>query len=241
MIIYPAIDIRGGKCVRLFQGRADQQTDYFDDPVEPARLWQKAGAEWVHVVDLDGAFEGVPQNLDIVKHIAALGLKVQLGGGIRDRATAEKVLAAGVQRFVVGTKACESPQFVAEMAEVFGPSLVVGIDAKDGMAAVRGWVEASKHRALDLAKEMADLGVRRVVYTDIDTDGALGGPNLKAQEEMCRAVDLQVIASGGVGSVEDLENLRELSRTYPHLEGVIVGKALYDGRIEAGELNLKSF
>lgn len=222
--------------MRLFQGRADQQTDYFDDPVEPARRWQEAGSEWVHVVDLDGAFEGAPQNLEIVKKITGLGLKVQLGGGIRDRATAEKVVEAGVQRFVIGTKACESPEFVAEMAEAFGPSLVVGIDAKDGMAAVRGWVEASQHRALDLAKEMAELGVRRIVYTDIATDGALGGPNLKAQEEMCRTVGLQVIASGGVGTMQDVENLRELSRSYPHLEGVIVGKALYDGRIQLADL-----
>ena len=236
MKIYPAIDIRGGKCVRLFQGKADQQTDYFSDPVEPAHNWKDAGAEWIHVVDLDGAFEGVPRNLEIVRRIAALGVNVQFGGGIRDVATAEQVMEAGVHRFVVGTKACESPEFVADLVQRFGDSLVVGIDAKDGKAAVRGWVESSSYGALDLAREMSKLGVQRMVYTDIATDGALGGPNLEAQKAMCEAVSSQIIASGGVGSTKDVESLRELSKNHPNLEGVIIGKALYDGRIQLSEI-----
>lgn len=236
MTIYPAIDIKGGRCVRLTQGRADKETVYFENPAEVAAQFHAAGSAWVHVVDLDGAFAGEPQNLAKVAEIAALGIKVQLGGGMRTRAIVERALAAGVSRVVVGTRAAESEVFVGELVNHFGSKIAVGIDAKNGQVAVKGWVDTTGVDALDLARRMDALGVATLIYTDIGTDGMLTGPNLAAQDAMGAAVKARVIASGGVSRREDVVNLIELQKRRANLDGVIVGKALYERRVELPDL-----
>src|SRR5258706_8843771 len=178
MTIYPAIDINGGRCVRLPQGRADRETVYAENPAEVAAQFRSAGSEWVHVVDLDGAFAGEPKNLGVVQAIAALGLKVQLGGGLRTRAAVERALGLGVSRVVIGTRAAESEAFVGELVQAFGEKIAVGIDAKNGKVAVKGWVDTTGTGALDLARRMDALGVSILIYTDIGTDGMMTGPNL---------------------------------------------------------------
>jgi len=236
MTIYPAIDIRGGRCVRLTQGRADAQTVYAGEPAAVAAGFLAAGSEWVHVVDLDGAFAGEPCNLPAVEAIARLGLRVQFGGGLRTRASVQTALAAGVARAVVGTRAAQSEEFVAELVAAFGDRIAVGIDARDGNAAVKGWVETTATPALGLARRMDALGVATLVYTDIATDGMLAGPNFAAQEVMLGAVGARVIVSGGVGRREDVIRLARAEARRPNLDGVIVGKALYEGRVDLGDL-----
>ncbi len=236
MTIYPAIDIKGGRCVRLTQGRADAETVYFENPAEVAAQFRAAGSAWVHVVDLDGAFSGEPQNLAKVAEIAALGLKVQLGGGMRTRTTVERALAAGVSRVVIGTRAAESEAFVGELVREWGEKIAVGIDAKDGKVAVKGWVDTTGTGALALARRMDALGVATIIYTDIGTDGMLTGPNLAAQETMCAAVKARVIASGGVSRREDIASLLTVKKQRANLEGVIVGKAIYERRVELADL-----
>ncbi len=236
MTIYPAIDIRGGRAVRLLQGRADQETVYAEQPAGVAAEFKAAGSAWVHVVDLDGAFSGEPQNLAAVQGIVATGLKVELGGGMRSRETVERVLGFGVSRVVIGTRAAESERFVGELVQQFGERIAVGIDAKDGKVAVKGWVDTTGTGALEMAKRMDGLGVRTIIYTDIGTDGMLTGPNFAAQEAMLNAGNFNVIASGGVSRREDVVKLTELSRRYANLDGVIVGKALYEKRVELLDL-----
>jgi len=236
MTIYPAIDIRGGRAVRLLQGRADQETVYAEQPAGVAAEFKAAGSAWVHVVDLDGAFSGEPQNLAAVQGIVATGLKVELGGGMRSRETVERVLGFGVSRVVIGTRAAESERFVGELVQQFGEKIAVGIDAKDGKVAVKGWVDTTGTGALEMAKRMDGLGVRTIIYTDIGTDGMLTGPNFAAQEAMLNAGNFNVIASGGVSRREDVVKLTELSRRYANLDGVIVGKALYEKRVELPDL-----
>ena len=236
MTIYPAIDIRGGRAVRLLQGRADQETVYAEQPAGVAAEFKAAGSAWVHVVDLDGAFSGEPQNLAAVQGIVATGLKVELGGGMRSRETVERVLGFGVSRVVIGTRAAESERFVGELVQQFGERIAVGIDAKDGKVAVKGWVDTTGTGALEMAKRMDGLGVRTIIYTDIGTDGMLTGPNFAAQEAMLNAGNFNVIASGGVSRREDVVKLAELSRRYANLDGVIVGKALYEKRVELPDL-----
>lgn len=236
MTIYPAIDIKGGRCVRLLQGRADQETVYGDNPAEVAAEFRAAGSTWVHVVDLDGAFDGEPRNLDAVRSIVALGMKVQLGGGLRTRAAVERALGFGVGRVVIGTRAAESEAFVGELVQSFGEAIAVGIDAKDGKVAVKGWVDTSPLGALDLARRMDALGVRTLIHTDIGTDGMLTGPNFPAQEAMLGAGRFGVIASGGVSRREDVVRLAELARRHANLDGVIVGKALYEKRVNLPDL-----
>lgn len=236
MLIYPAIDIKNGQCVRLTQGLADQQTSYYDDPVQPAREFKADGTRWVHVVDLDGAFTGKGENLQIVRQIAALGLKVQLGGGMREIDNIERALEAGVSRVVVGTRASKDPEFVALAAEKFGEAVAIGIDAKDGKVAVRGWVDVTDVDAIALAQSVVAAGIRTLIYTDIATDGMMSGPNLQAQGQMCEAVNAQVIASGGVARREDVQRLNELSKRRPNLHGVIVGKALYEKAVTLTDL-----
>jgi phosphoribosylformimino-5-aminoimidazole carboxamide ribotide isomerase len=237
MTIFPAIDIRGGRCVRLSQGRADQETLYFDDPAEPARQFRTAGAEWVHVVDLDGAFTGTPANLEAVEAIAATGLKVELGGGLREGATIERAFAAGVARVVVGTRACQEPAFVGELARRFGDRVAVGIDAKEGRVAVRGWVDTTEVTVDSLARLVNDNGIRHIIYTDIATDGMLTGPNFAAQREILAAFPgLNVVASGGVSQLGDIERFAEMAKAHPNLEGVIVGKAIYEGNVRLEEM-----
>ena len=236
MTIYPAIDIKGGRCVRLTQGRADQETVYAENPAEVAAQFRAAGSEWVHVVDLDGAFAGEPQNLPAAQAIAALGMKVQLGGGLRTRAAIERALGFGVSRVVIGTRAVQSEAFVGEVVQAFGEKIAVGLDAKNGMVAVKGWVETAGMSALAVARRMDVLGVRTLIHTDIGTDGMLTGPNFAAQEAMLRVGKFRVIASGGVSQREDVVKLAELARRYANLDGVIVGKALYEKRVDLADL-----
>ena len=236
MTIYPAIDLKGGRCVRLMQGRADAETVYAENPAEVAEQFRAAGAEWIHVVDLDGAFTGEPQNLPAVQAIIAVGLKVQLGGGLRTRATIERALGAGVSRVVIGTRAVDADNFVGEVVGAFGEKIAVGVDAKNGIVAVKGWVASSGMSALEAARRMDVLGVRTLIHTDIGTDGMLTGPNFQAQESMLRAGGYRVIASGGVSRREDVIQLAELARRYANLDGVIVGKALYEKRVDLADL-----
>ena len=236
MTIYPAIDIKGGRCVRLTQGRADQETVYAENPADVAAQFRAAGSAWVHVVDLDGAFAGEPQNLAAVQAIAALGMKVQLGGGLRTRASVERALGFGVGRVVIGTRAAESETFVGELVQAFGAKVAVGIDAKNGQVAVKGWVATADMSALTLAKRMDALGVATLIHTDIGTDGMLTGPNFPAQEAMLAAGKFRVIASGGVSRREDVVKLADLARRHANLDGVIVGKALYEKRVELTDL-----
>jgi phosphoribosylformimino-5-aminoimidazole carboxamide ribotide isomerase len=237
MIILPAIDLRGGKCVRLRQGDYQRETIYADDPAAQARAWAEGGAGIIHLVDLDGAKAGSPANLAAVAAIcAAVPVPCELGGGIRSAAHAEAAFAAGAARIILGTAACEDPALVGGMIAAFGPErVVVGIDAKDGRAATRGWLEDSGLDALELAAGFAARGVRRFIYTDIATDGMLSGPNLAAMAAFCdRVPSCRVIASGGIAGKNDVLDLIALRR--PNLEGVIVGRALYDGRVTITEL-----
>ncbi len=236
MTIYPAIDIKGGRCVRLTQGRADQETIYAENPAAIAVDFRAAGSAWVHVVDLDGAFAGEPQNLAAVQAIVATGLRVELGGGLRTRAAVERALGAGVSRVVIGTRAAESEAFVGELVQAFGKKIAVGIDAKDGRVAVKGWVDTTGVGALALARRMDALGVATLIYTDIGTDGMLTGPNLAAQTAMLEAVRCNVIASGGVSRREDVIALAKLAQGHANLDGVIVGKALYERRVDLRDL-----
>ena len=239
MTIYPAIDLRGGKCVRLFQGLASEETIYFEDPLDAARKWIEVGAKYMHLVDLDGAFSGGSANLDAVQKIAQeTQLRVQLGGGMRDDRSVKEALALGLNRVIIGTRACTDPQWVGELVEQFGPDkIVVGIDAKDGLVATKGWVETTEIEAIDLAQQMQDLGARWIIHTDVATDGAMKGPNLEAQQKIAEAVpDCQIIASGGVTSYADIDDLRELSEATPNIEGVIIGRALYEGTIELSKI-----
>lgn len=236
MIIYPAIDIKSGRCVRLSQGRADQETVYAENPADVAAEFRAAGSAWVHVVDLDGAFAGEPQNLAVVQAIAALGMNVQLGGGLRTRAAVERALGFGVSRVVIGTRAAESEAFVGELVQAFGEKVAVGIDAKNGQVAVKGWVATAGMSALALAQRMGSLGVATLIHTDIGTDGMLTGPNFPAQEAMLAAGKFRVIASGGVSRREDVIALAALARRHANLDGVIVGKALYEKRVALPDL-----
>ncbi len=239
MTIYPAIDLRNGRCVRLFQGKADQETVYYQNPADPARSWKDAGADHLHVVDLDGAFAGASANLDAVRSILQVeGLKVQLGGGMRDETAIEKALDLGLSRVIIGTRACEEPEWIGSLIEKFGgDKIVVGIDAKDGLVATKGWVETTETEAVELAKNLQSMGLRWIIHTDVATDGAMKGPNLEAQKKMADAVpDCQVIASGGVTKETDVDDLRSLSTDHPNLEGVIIGKALYEGTVRLQNL-----
>ncbi len=239
MTIYPAIDLRNGRCVRLFQGKADQETVYYQNPADPARSWKNSGADHLHVVDLDGAFAGASANLDAVRSILQVeGLKVQLGGGMRDESAIEKALDLGLSRVIIGTRACEEPEWIGSLIEKFGgDKIVVGIDAKDGLVATKGWVETTETEAVELAKNLQSMGLRWIIHTDVATDGAMKGPNLEAQKKMADAVpDCQVIASGGVTKETDVDDLRSLSTDHPNLEGVIIGKALYEGTVRLQNL-----
>jgi phosphoribosylformimino-5-aminoimidazole carboxamide ribotide isomerase len=227
--ILPAIDLRGGKCVRLLKGDYNQETIYSDSPADQAKKWEDGGAKIIHLVDLDGAKGGSPENLDAIKAITnAVSIPCELGGGIRTIEIAQQVLDAGVARIILGTVACKQPELVDEMLAKFGAEkVVVGIDAKDGMASVAGWLDDTGIDALELAANFAEKGVIRFIYTDIATDGMLTGPNLSAQAELCDKVPgCKVIASGGIACPEDIANLAKLGKA--NLEGVIIGKALYD-------------
>lgn len=233
MIIFPAVDIKDGLCVRLVQGKKEEQTVYGHDPVKMSMEWARQGAEWLHIVDLDGAFSGIPRNQEIIKGIAsALSIPFQVGGGIRDVETARAYLKLGVSRIIIGTRAQEQRSFMEQLLDEFGPErIVVGIDARDGMVAVKGWEDVTGTPALELARDMKNLGVIRTIYTDVSRDGLLQGPNFKAIGEMADGSELKVIASGGVSSREDIEKLCGV----PGVEGAIVGKALYEGMLTLEE------
>lgn len=227
MTVYPAIDIRKGKCVRLTQGQYDKITIFSDDPVSMALQFQKAGAQFLHVVDLDGA-RGEGNNREIISSIVkALDIPVQTGGGIRTMADINEVLSLGLARVILGTSAVKNPELITEAVKKYGNKIIVGIDAKDGYVAIEGWEETSCFRALDFAAKMEAIGVGTIVYTDINTDGMLTGPNLYAMEEMVKRVKMDVIASGGVASVKDIRKLKETG-----VAGVIVGKAIYTGDVD---------
>lgn len=235
--IYPAIDLLGGQVVRLLHGRADRVTTYYDSPLIPAREWLDAGTRWIHMVDLDAAFSGTSTNLALVSEVARLGVSVQMGGGMRSIEAVEQAIASGISRVVVGTAAVENQELIRELVGRFGPAAIaVGIDAKDGQVAVRGWVEGSGVSALEFARSVQNCGVRTIIYTDIATDGALTGPNIEAQREMVTSTGLHVIASGGISSMEDVNALRKLHQQHPRLAGVIVGRALYEKRVTVAEL-----
>lgn len=231
MILYPAIDLKDGACVRLVHGAMDSATVFNRDPADQARRFAAQGFDWLHVVDLDGAFAGRPVNRTAVEAIlGAFPRPVQLGGGIRDLATIEGWLAAGVARVVVGTLALRAPDLVREACRRFPGRVAVGIDARGGMVAVEGWAETSTLTPLELGRRLADAGVAALVYTDIDRDGALGGVNVAGTAALAQALPMPVIASGGVAALADLERLKAVPP--PGIAGVICGRALYDGRLD---------
>lgn len=230
MRIIPAVDIKNGKCVRLTQGKADQETVYSDDPVAMACHWDEEGARLIHVVDLDGAFDGEPKNADLIKNIIYnSSVDIQVGGGIRTLKAIETYVNAGAYRVILGTIAQKDPQFVAEACKQFPEKIIVGIDARDGFVAIKGWIEVSEQKATDLARQMEPLGVAGFIFTDISRDGMLKGPNLESIRQFADATPLPVIASGGVGTLDDISDLLQLE---PHgITGIITGKALYDKSI----------
>ncbi len=232
LTLYPAIDLKAGQCVRLRQGEMADATVYSDDPAGQARAWQAAGCGWLHVVDLDGAFAGRSVNGDAVRAIlAAARVPVQLGGGLRDMAAIEAWLDAGVARVVLGSAAVKNPALVREACAAFPGRVAVGIDARGGYVATEGWAEQSELSATDLARRVEDAGAAAIVLTEIARDGMLDGLDITGTQAVARAVDLPVIASGGVGTLAHLEALVAAARETATLEGVIVGRALYDGRI----------
>lgn len=230
MILYPAIDLKDGQCVRLIRGEMESATVFNDDPADQARAFEAAGFQWLHIVDLNGAFAGKPVNADAVEAIlSAVSIPVQLGGGIRDLETATAWLERGVRRVIFGTAAVAAPDVVREACRKYPKQIVIGIDAREGRVATDGWASESTVFATDLAAEFESAGAAAVVYTDIERDGAMNGPNLSATESFVRNTSIPVIASGGVASLDDLAALKRIA--HHGLDGVISGRALYDGRI----------
>lgn len=237
MVILPAIDLKGGVCVRLRQGRADDVTTYNNDPAAQARDWRAQGGRELHVVDLDGAFAGTPRHAEVIRAIiAAFGGPVEVGGGLRTMAAVDAVLAAGATRAIIGSAALEDPDFLTAAVQKHGAHIAVGIDARGGFVQTRGWVETTQVKATDLAQKVAARGVQTIIYTDTATDGMLGGPNLEQMAAICQAAPTcQITASGGVSSPRDVANLMALGQ--PNLRAAIVGKALYDGRTTLKDMN----
>jgi phosphoribosylformimino-5-aminoimidazole carboxamide ribotide isomerase len=233
MILYPAIDLKDGQCVRLLRGDMAQATVFGDDPAAQARAFEAAGCRWLHIVDLNGAFAGAPANVAAVEAILdAVSIPVQLGGGVRDRATIDAWLARGVARVILGTAAVREPDLVREAAAAHPGRIAVGIDAREGHVAVEGWALTTDVTAPELAGAFENAGVAAIVYTDIDRDGAMGGPNVEATAALARAVSIPVIASGGVSSMKDIRALKECGAP---LDGVVAGRALYEGRLDPAE------
>lgn len=238
MVIIPAIDLKDGKCVRLRQGRADDVTVYGYDPAAQARDWREQGGAELHVVDLDGAFDGEPRHQMTIKQIiAAFKGPVEVGGGLRTPGAINAVLEAGAARAIIGSAALDDPSFLARAVDLWGDKIAVGIDARNGFVQTKGWVETTRVKATDLAAAVAKSGVKTIIYTDTATDGMLGGPNLAQMAAICDAAPTcQITASGGVSSPADIANLKALGK--PNLRAAIVGKALYDGRTTLREMNL---
>jgi phosphoribosylformimino-5-aminoimidazole carboxamide ribotide isomerase len=234
MIVIPAIDLKEGKCVRLEQGLMERDTVFCDNPAEQALEWQRQGAELLHIVDLDGAFAGEPKNRVAIEAIVmALTIPTQLGGGIRDISTIETYLSLGIGRVILGTAAQRNPALVEEACRLFPGRVIVGIDAKNGMVAVQGWAEVTGVTAIELAKKFEGFGVAAIIYTDISRDGMMQGPNIGATRELAEAITIPVIASGGVSSLADIENLMAIESS--GVGGVITGKAIYTGAIRLAE------
>lgn len=232
MIVLPAIDIKGGKCVRLKQGLIDQETAYYDDPVFVAKMWQEKGAEYLHVVDLDGAFNGSEINLSIVKSIVeSVSIPVEIGGGIRTIDTIVRYLELGVDRVILGTKAVENIDFVKEVCALYPNKIAVSVDAKGDFVAIKGWVETSDAEVLPFCEKLKAAGVSTIVYTDISRDGMLSGPNLEMLKKLNETLQINIIASGGVANIKNIEDLRLLN-----LYGAITGKALYEGTLTMEEI-----
>lgn len=235
MLVLPAIDLRGGKCVRLVEGKLSNETIYSDKPGEMAKKWADAGARFIHLVDLDGAFAGKPENIDAVKEILeAVSIPAELGGGIRDMDTIARYLDMGLNRVILGTAAISNPKLVEEACIKYGSDrIVLGVDARNGYVAIQGWDSTVTKSAIDLSLEMKERGITRIIYTDISRDGTLQGPNLEATKEIAVKTGLHVIASGGISCLNDIKEVKAL---VPFgVEGVITGKALYDGRLDLEE------
>jgi phosphoribosylformimino-5-aminoimidazole carboxamide ribotide isomerase len=231
MEIIPAVDIRGGRCVRLYQGDYNQETVFDDDPVTAALTWYSQGARWLHIVDLDGAVAGEPQNMEVVEEIIKeSGLLVELGGGIRQEEVAERLLQQGVSRIILGTAAIENRELVKKLCQQFGETIAVSLDARDGKIATHGWQKDTVFEVLQLSREMADDGVRRFIYTDIKRDGTLTEPNFDMITKLLAEANVPIIVAGGVSRLEHLEKLKKLG-----VEGAIIGRALYTGDIDLGE------
>jgi phosphoribosylformimino-5-aminoimidazole carboxamide ribotide isomerase len=233
MIVIPAIDIRDGKVVRLAQGKFSEQTTYSASPVEMAKRWACCGAEMIHIVDLDGAALGIPQNLALVRQIAdAVDVKLELGGGIRSEDSICKAIEAGVSKVVIGTRALDE-KFLGDAVKKYGDRLVVGVDASDGLVVTKGWVHKTTMSAIEFANKVESMGVKTINYTDISKDGMLEGPNIESLNELLDATGIDVVLAGGISSIEDMKRL--ISLKAKRLKGVIVGKALYEGRLDLAE------
>jgi phosphoribosylformimino-5-aminoimidazole carboxamide ribotide isomerase len=231
MEIIPAVDIRGGRCVRLYQGDYNQETVFDEDPVTAALTWYSQGAGWLHIVDLDGAVAGEPRNMEVIGEIMKeSGLLIELGGGIRQEEVADKLLRQGIGRLVLGTAAIESRELVRKLCQRFGEAIAVSLDARDGKIAIRGWQKNTVFEVLQLSREMVDAGVRRFIYTDIKRDGTLTEPNFDMMKRLIAETSVPVIVAGGISRLEHLRRIRELGA-----EGAIIGKALYTGDIDLGE------
>ncbi len=232
MFVIPAIDLKNGKCVRLLQGREDAVTVYSEDPVSTAKMWESCGARLLHVVDLDGAFTGDQKNFHAIRKIReSVSMEIEVGGGIRDMTKIDELAGIGIDRIILGTIAVERPAIVEEACGRYPGRILVGIDAKDGKAAVKGWVEVTSVHAKELARSVEGKGASGIIYTDISRDGMMTGPNIMAMDQMVRAVNIPVIASGGVSSLKDITNLMAIKGLW----GVITGKAIYSGSVELKE------
>ena len=234
MIVIPAVDIKEGQCVRLIQGRKDSETVYSDNPAAMAKKWEASGAECLHVIDLDGAFEKKLRNSQAIESIVAeVSVPVQVGGGIRKIETVQYLLECGVSRVIIGTEAIRNPTFVEKCCKIFPGKIVVGIDARNGLVSIEGWTETTDVSAIELAKRFEDCGVSAINFTDIQRDGMLSGPNVSATADLARAVSVPIVASGGVSRIEDIERLLSISKL--GIVGVIVGKALYSGDLDLSD------
>jgi phosphoribosylformimino-5-aminoimidazole carboxamide ribotide isomerase len=232
MLVIPAIDLKDGQCVRLLQGKKDAVTAYSNDPVATAKMWESYGAKLLHIVDLDGAFTGNQKNLDaIIKIRKSVKIALQVGGGIRKIGAIMKLFSAGIERIIIGTAAIEEPEFLTDSCRKYPGRIITGIDAKEGMVAIRGWEEITSLTDRELAKRLEIIGVAGIIYTDIARDGMLSGPNIEATEEIVKSVKIPVIASGGVSCIDDIKNLLKIK----NLWGVIVGKAIYSGALDLKE------
>jgi phosphoribosylformimino-5-aminoimidazole carboxamide ribotide isomerase len=235
MIIYPAIDLKGGNCVRLYQGDMNQATIFNNSPASQAKYFEDQGFKFLHLVDLDGAINGNSVNENSIKLILKnISIPVQLGGGIRTMENIEKWLELGISRIIIGTLALKEPEIVKAAAKKFPGKIIVGIDAKDGMVATHGWVEKSNISVIDLAKNFADAGIAAIIYTDISRDGTMNGVDLEGTKKLAESLSIPVIASGGVASIEDIKNLKKIEKF--GVEGAIVGRALYDKKIAVNEM-----